>query len=397
MRVVICGAGIAGLAAAQCLATLGWEVVVLERAPAPRTQGYMIDFFGPGYVAAERMGVLPRLAELGHVVEEVSYHDGRGRRRAGLSYDRFAQAVDGRVLSIMRPDLEQALREHLPDGVDLRFGAGPVRIDHGPDRVEVTLADGTRVAADLLVGADGVHSTVRRLVFGPHDRFVRHLGLHTAAYTVDDPWMREQVGDRFCLTDTAGRQMGFYGLRDGRVAVFAVRRTPERTLPADPRRALRETCSGLGWIAPRALAACPPPEEIYYDHVAQVEIPTWRRDRVVLLGDACQAVSLLAGQGASLAVAGAHLLGEQVRGSASLDAALDGYQRRWQPVIAQQQRNARRAAAWFLPRSTPGVRARRVVLALAALPVVGRRVAAGLAGKGAAGPATTGSAVHGTG
>lgn len=381
MKAVICGAGIAGLAAAQRLTNLGWEVVVIERSSTPRSHGYMIDFFGPGYAAAEQMGVLSRLRELGYTVDGVAYLDNAGRRRAGLDYDRFARAVDGRMLSIMRPDLERALRELVTGRADLRFGSRPTRIDNSPDGVLVTLADRTRITADLLVGADGIHSTVRHLAFGPHDKFVRYLGFHTAAFTLDDPWLRGQVGNRFCLTDTANRQMGFYGLRDGRVAVFAVHRTPDPTLPADPRRALQQTYSDLGWLTPRALAACPPPHEIYYDQVAQVGIDTWHRGRVVLLGDACQAVSLLAGQGASLAIAGATLLAEQLRTATSINAALDSYQQRWQPVITEQQRIARRTAAWFLPRSTLGLRSRRIALALATLPGIDRHIATRLAGK----------------
>src|SRR5579859_1535962 len=129
MRVVICGAGIAGLSLAQRLKTRGWEVVVIEKASGPRSQGYMIDFFGPGYDAAEVMGVLPRLKELGYMVEELVYLDERGRRRADLNYARFERAASGRLLSIMRPDLELALREQVMGAVDLRFGRGIVRIE----------------------------------------------------------------------------------------------------------------------------------------------------------------------------------------------------------------------------------------------------------------------------
>ncbi len=132
---MICGAGIAGLALAHRLGTLGWDVVVLEKAPGPRTQGYMTDFFGPGYDAAEAMGVLPRLHELGYDVQEVRYLDETGRRRARLRFAQFAKAVHGRLLSIMRPDLERALREQLPDTVDLRFATNLSHVDNGTDGV----------------------------------------------------------------------------------------------------------------------------------------------------------------------------------------------------------------------------------------------------------------------
>lgn len=123
MKVVVCGAGIPGLAVAHRPGAAGHEVVVLELAPRPRAQGYMIDFFGPGYEAAEAMGVLPRIRELGYDVAAAGYYDESGRKRAELSYRRFARAYGGRMVSIMRPDLECVLLESLPEGVELRYAA----------------------------------------------------------------------------------------------------------------------------------------------------------------------------------------------------------------------------------------------------------------------------------
>ena len=157
----------------------------------------------------------------------------------------------GRLLDVMRPDLERVLRDSLPPQVDLRFGT---TVAHDPDgrdlmRVRVVLDDGTSIDADLLVGADGVHSTVRRLVFGPEEQFIRFLGFHTAAFQFDAPAIHAAVAGRVCLTDTVGRQMGFYGLRDGRVAAFAVHRTADPALPPDARQAVRPATAGwAGWF-----------------------------------------------------------------------------------------------------------------------------------------------------
>jgi 2-polyprenyl-6-methoxyphenol hydroxylase-like FAD-dependent oxidoreductase len=384
MKAAICGAGIAGITLAHRLATLGWDVVVLERALGPRTQGYMIDFFGAGYDAAESMGVLPRLHERGYRVQGVDYRDENGQRRADLPYTQIAKVVNGHLVSIMRPDIERVLREQLPDGVDLRFATSLTHVDggdRGADGVRLTLTDGSRLDADLLVGADGVHSTVRRLVFGEERQYFRYLGFHTAAYVFEDPEIHAVVRDRFGLTDTIGRQMGFYGLRDGRVATFAVHRTADPTLPGDAQEALRREYGSLGWIVSRALAQCPPAAEVYYDQVAQIEMPRWSRGRVTLVGDACYAVSLLAGQGASLAVAGAYILADQVTRSRSIEAGLDSYERLWRPVITEKQQVARSAARWFLPESQAQLWARRIALKLARLPWFDRQVVASLAGK----------------
>jgi 2-polyprenyl-6-methoxyphenol hydroxylase-like FAD-dependent oxidoreductase len=145
---------------------------------------------------------------------------------------------------------------------------------------------------------------------------------------------------------------------------------------------LRAEYGSLGWVAPDVLAQCPPADEVYYDHVAQIEMPAWHRDRVVLAGDACAAVSLLAGQGASLGIAGAYLLAEELHRHGI--AGLENYERRWRPVMADKQHTARKGARWFLPRSPAQLRLRRAILALTRLPGVDRVVGRSLAGKPAA-------------
>ena len=384
MKVVVCGAGLTGLTLANQLSLLGNDVVLLERAPAPRPQGYMMDFFGTGYDAVEAMGLLPAVQDVAYRVVEARLLDEHGRRRASIWYDQFGRAVGGRLLSVMRPDLEHVLREHLPSDVDLRFGTTITAVAQDGDRVEVTLNDGSTVDADLLVGADGIHSTVRRLVFGPESDFLRYLGFHTAAFQFDSPAIHAATDGKFCLTDTVGRQMGFYALRDGRVAAFAVHRTPDPTQPSDPRAAIRDVYSGLGWMVPEALEQCPPSAEVYYDQVAQVVLPRWSAGRVVLVGDACYAVSLLAGQGASLGIAGAYVLARQLDQAPTVDAALAAYERLWRPLAEEKQRVGRAGAGWFLPASTTQLRIRRIALRAARLPLIDRYVAGVLAGKSTA-------------
>ncbi|MFB6726037.1 FAD-dependent oxidoreductase [Kribbella sp. NPDC056345] len=374
MKVIVCGAGIAGLALAHRLSALGQEVIVLERSPGPRTQGYMIDFFGPGLDAMEAMGLLPALRDVAYQVPEALLVDDRGRSRARVATDRFAA---GELLSVTRPDLEDVLRAHLPDGVDLRYGVPVVDGAQG-DGVRVTTADGSTVDGDVLIGADGIHSAVRRIVFGPERDYLRYLGFHTAAYTFDAPHIHEEVDGRFCLTDSIGSQFGFYALRDGRVASFAVHRTPDPVLPTDLRAAIQSAYSDLGWVVPEALAACPAPDQIYYDQVAQIVMPSWSKGRVGLVGDACQAVSLLAGQGASLGIAGAYVLAGELARATSPEAGLAAYERVWRPIAEEKQKVGRSAARWFLPASRTQLILRRLMLRL---PFARQLLAAALAGK----------------
>lgn len=356
MKALICGAGIAGLALAHRLHHHGWEVQVVDHAPGPREQGYMIDFFGPGYEALTAMGLRSKLRRFASSVESFRYIDSRGRTTVSVDYTFFARALDGEFASITRPALERMLRESLNDQVDIRYAVTIDRING--DRAE--LSDGTAVEADVIVGADGIHSHVRSLVSGPERNHLRYLGMHTAAYVFEDPVVFEQVRGQFVLTETLHRQLGLYGLDDGRVAVFTVHRTDDARLPEDPRATLRRTYTGMGDLVERAVANCPPPEAVYYDQVAQIDTARWIDGRVALVGDAAYAVSLIAGQGASLGIAGAYLLAERLHAAGSVQEGLADYEHRWRPVIRATQQAAReRVTEWFLPTSSAKLLARR--------------------------------------
>ncbi|MRX45313.1 FAD-dependent oxidoreductase [Agromyces kandeliae] len=387
MRAAVIGAGIAGLASARQLALAGWEVDVLERADGPRADGYMMDFFGLGFDAAERIGVLPRLREVSYRIGAVEYVDARsGRRTASIDYDAFASALGGRLLSLMRPDLELVLLDAIGDAPD-----GSVRVHYGvPYRASEAAGAGTGLGArlagaDLVVGADGVHSSVREALFGDERQFVRPLGLRAAAYVIDGaPDLHAEFDGRFVLTDTVDRQAGIYGLRDGRVAAFlAYREDAQDAMEPDedaPTR-LRRVFGGLWHPIDRLLDRCP--AHPYDDVVAQVVLPAWHRGSTVLAGDGCQAVSLLAGQGASMAIAGAELLADLVgpcRDAASIEEALGEYERRWRPVVEEKQAAGRRAANTFLPPDRFRLLLRRWALRASALPVIDRLVMRSIAG-----------------
>ncbi|MEO3814778.1 FAD-dependent oxidoreductase [Sphaerisporangium sp. B11E5] len=370
MRALVCGAGIAGLTLAWHLERDGWDVELVERAAGFRDGGYLIDFYGAGLRVAERMGLRPPLLQARCPVSGVRYVDRDGRRTGGLEMS----GALAEVVSLPRGVLARIVA----DGVraPVRYGTTVAAAEPRGDGVAVALSDGTERHVDLLVGADGARSRVRRLVFGEEERFARYLGHHVAAYSVRDEDLGRRVGTRYQMLTVPGRMAGAYALPGGAVTLVFLRREPDPALPDDPGAALQRHYGDLGWILPEALRRRPPSDHVYYDRITQVEMDRWHRGRVVLLGDACQAVSLFAGHGASMAMAGAWVLAAELRAAAgpsglppaALDTALDAYERRMRPVIADVQRFGRRFVHWMAPGSRWRIAARDGVLRLAALP-----------------------------
>lgn len=310
----------------------------------------MIDFFGSGYDAAEQMELIPRLEQVRYSVSRLVYVNKNGRPSSWVDFEAFRRLQNGRLMSLMRGDLEKVLFEAVPRSVEIRFNRTIDAIADGSAGVDVILSDGTHEIADLVVGADGVHSRVRELSFGHEDQFLRYLQLQTAAYTFEDRGSEDLNGQFMNLT-VPGREVGFYPIRGQRIASFFVHRTTDAGLPRSPCAELRRIYGNLGWIVPEALSRCGEASSVYYDRVVQIEMNAWSRGRTALLGDACCAVSLLAGQGASIAMGSAYVLAEELSSSCAVEEALARYEARVKPVVARKQAIGRQIANWIVPPS----------------------------------------------
>ena len=185
MRIAINGAGIAGPTLAYWLRKSGHEVVLIEESPQLRRGGYIIDFWGVGYDIAEKMGLLPQIRELGYQVREVRYVDRHGRKSGGFPVDIFDRMTNGRFTSLRRSDLAATIYGALDGKVETIFGDSVAGIEEEGNCVRVSFDHAAEREVDLVIGADGLHSRVRQLAFGPEARFEVSLGYHVAAFEVD--------------------------------------------------------------------------------------------------------------------------------------------------------------------------------------------------------------------
>lgn len=261
----------------------------------------------------------------------------------------------------------------LPSSVHLRYGASVTGVHQvGADQAAVTLAGGERLTSDLVVACDGVRSVVRGFVAPGHDAIIP-MGYRVASYLFDDPALAAELGGPMLMTDTVNRVGWAYAADAARVGVMLAERVPRTRTDrpdADP-QSLKASFAGLHPQIDRALARAP--EDFYDDLVAQSSAPQWHRGRVVLAGDAAHSVSLLAGQGTSLAIAGAEVLASSLRDHGpQVEAGLTAYQRRWRPVVERTQRSGRRSASFFIPASTGQLRVQQVARRAVGLPAVGR-------------------------
>lgn len=380
MRVLVVGAGIAGLSAALRLRQLGGSPTLVEAAPGPRGGGYMIDFFGPGIDAADRLGLRPALERIHAPIERLVFVDGSGRSRVAVGYPALRRRLfGGRHHNFLRGDLEAELYAAARDaGVQLSHGrkvTGVRPAAAAGDPVVVRYADGAEEEWDVVLGADGIHSRVRDGVLEPDEWSTRDLGHAVWTWIVDRSLPGVRREDFVTLT-APGRMVAVYPVDERRTAAFFVHRSPDGggEPGADLPATLHRRFGDLGWLVPELLTTFPSAVDRYTDRTVQVRSRVWHRGRVALLGDACWCVSLLAGQGASLALAGGAAVAEElatVSAPADVPAALDRARDRLGPVVARLADAGARTASWFAPEERWRMAVRDASLRASAWPVVG--------------------------
>lgn len=345
--VLISGAGIGGPALAYWLTRAGYDVVVVEIHDGIRPGGQTVDLRGAGRAVVERMGLLDRMRARSLAQRGCAWIKADGRRRAEMPVEAFHGNGLVSQLEILRGDLADVLYQATGADVDYRFGTRITELAQDADAATATLSDGSTVRTDLVVGADGPHSAVRLLSFGPEDKFVRPLGGYHAWFTAPDT-----VGlDGWMLIYQApgGLVASMRPSHDPSTAKvgLAFRSEPlsyDRRDLDEQRELLASRFAGAGWQSEALVAAARQAEDFYFDSFAQVHLDTWSSGRVTLVGDAGYCASPLSGMGTSLALVGAYVLAGELGpadgvgiDAKTLAAALYRYQTVMRPYVQRCQ------------------------------------------------------------
>jgi 2-polyprenyl-6-methoxyphenol hydroxylase-like FAD-dependent oxidoreductase len=362
LSVLIRGAGIAGTALAWWLSRAGHDVTVVERADSLRPGGYKIDLRGAAVGVLDRMQLYDVVAAAHVRMKSATLVDPCGRRLATIDGDLYGMR-EGRDIELLRGDLARILYEAGSDGAEYRFSESITSLKDEGDEVAVTFRRGLPRAFDFVVAADGLHSPVREMYFGPEEHFLKYLGFHVAIYSVPNR-LGLSHGEMACVLP-GKRVANFYtsdATGNGKALFFFP--SPRLDLAGTDatvwKRWLREYMlkdipEFRAWIVPQLLADSIDATDFYFDALAQISMKNWSSGRVFLLGDAAWCASPASGQGCNLALVGAYTLAQALSGS------LESYEERMRPFVLRNQQIAEgfdrmlphsRAAWWLQKQAT---------------------------------------------
>jgi 2-polyprenyl-6-methoxyphenol hydroxylase-like FAD-dependent oxidoreductase len=320
------------------------------------------------------MGLIPRLKDIGYFVKEVRLVNERGARAGGFSAEVFRRATNGRFVSLPRSELSAAIHDAIGDDVEAIWGDSVSEIGNDASRLSVSFKSGRQRQFDLVAGADGLHSNVRRLCFGEEARFETYLDYKVAAFQATG--YRSRDDDVYVAYTRPGRQIARFSMRNDRTLFLFVfhddsPQMPPHDAPDAMKRRLRDLFGGMGWESSQILDAMDGAEQLYFDRVSQIRMDKWSRGRVCLLGDAAAAPSLLAGEGAALGMIEAYVLAGELRGAGNDPAAaLRRYESRLKPFLQRKQKAAKDFASSFAPKTEFGIALRNLVTRAFGIPFV---------------------------
>jgi 2-polyprenyl-6-methoxyphenol hydroxylase-like FAD-dependent oxidoreductase len=360
LTVLISGAGIAGATLAALLGRAGHQVTVVERDQGVRSSGNPVDVRKGAYSVAQQLGILPRLHDAGTKVRKLIFVDDAGRPIASM---RTRQSED-REVEVPRSDLSAILIEAGRAEAEYLFDDMITALHTDAGGVDVTFDRTAPRRFDLVVGADGIHSAVRRMAFGPEaDVSEEHLGMYVATAKLGVPMERD---DTVIMHNEPRTAVALHPGTGTSGAAFLFRsrsRIDHHDLTAG-RQLLRQVYRDVGWRAQELLDAYLAAGDTYFDAVSRIRMSTWSGGRVTLIGDAASCVSLF-GDGSSSAIEGAATLSASLSASPhDIQAALARYESVQRSIIRPRQRGVWLASHLLIPQSHLGIRLRNQALRL---------------------------------
>lgn len=364
-RILISGGGIAGLSLAYWLVKYGFQPVVVEKSPKPREQGYAITLGGAGLEILRKMGRYDDLQGRNIQPGDNCYLDRGGRPVFRLDYGKLTRDLKENgeeIITVTRGDIQDLLAMSAAEvGVNVRQGRSIRAIEQNEKDVHVTFDDGGEERFDLVFGADGIHSQVRRLVFGEEQQFTRFLNAYVGAFKMPNTFGFE-YGTTTHIEPRRMSSLYVYGEKDIIMMFIFTAERPERIAPKDRKARLIEEYRKTGWKHFDVLEQAPSSEDIYLDAAIQVVMPKWHRGRVALVGDAAHCLTLLAGQGASLAMSGTYVLAKYISESDDHSVAFESYESKLRPDSNRLQESSRKMSRFVVPTTEFGYQFRNLIL-----------------------------------
>ncbi len=339
-RVLISGASIAGPTLAFWLHKYGIAATVVEKSKSLRGGGYPIDIRGTAIDVIERMGLVDQVRTRQYRPATISVLDGDGRLVGKISGADLTGAETGRDVEIRRGDLGDILYEATRDYVDYRFNNEIESLVEHSDGVEVLLADGARERFDLVIGADGLHSKTRSLAFGELSGIEKYIGYCFAGFTIGDPSL---AADGAAIFNVPGKLaaivIGEHETVGTCILAFKYPTSPfKRELTDRQRRDLTASMfEGIGWHVPKLVDEMRRSEDLFFDSISQIHMPSWSIGRVALIGDAAHATSFLSGQGSSMATVSAYMLAGEIATSPDYKTAFRNFEMKTRPFVQENQ------------------------------------------------------------
>ena len=363
-RALVSGASIAGPALGYWLTRNGWSVTLVERSGHVRGGGYPIDLRGTAVEVAKRMGIYEdvRRQRVGRRATQVLNRS--GRRIATIDFSSLINNDATGDVELPRGDLAKILYDLSRDHVDYVFNESVETITPHDDRVDVTFVSGRPDSFDIVVGADGIHSTTRRLIFGPEADYIKHLGPIVAIWDSDAD-LPPSTGTMYSLPGCTAMHMR-ENVGPARGFMAFVVDDPAAVDLGDTKSAVRLAREAFrGHITPvvqRLLAELETADDVFYDTVSQIRMDRWHKGRVVLVGDSAFAPSFLSGQGTSIALIGAYVLASELVANADPEVAFTAYEDKMREFILRNQAIALRKNTNALPRESSALRNRNLKL-----------------------------------